>query len=135
MLLWSEVNRARWLTNSRKRWQRFRIVMSSMAQKRATAKTSTIDRAASVSRTVLDNLWPVTGRSSAISTNDASATSEWRVIRSGHSMLSGIIHLSSQIFFLSPLTLTLRDPLECKVADGTNVVSAEKKRWLTQSNK
>jgi hypothetical protein len=57
------------------------------------------------------------------------------VIRSGHSMLSGIIHFSSQIFFLSPLTLTLRDPRECKVADGTNVVSAEKKRWLTQSNK
>jgi hypothetical protein len=89
-------------------------VFSSMAQKRATAKTCTIDRAASVSRTVLDNLWPVTGRSSAISTNDASATSEWRVIRSGHSMLSGIIHLSSQIFFLSPLTLTLRDPREWK---------------------
>ena len=28
-------------------------------------------------------------------------------------------------FFLFPLTLTLRDPRECKVADGTNVVSAE----------
>jgi len=105
-----------------------------MAQTRATAKTSNIDRAASASRTVLGNLWPVTGRSSAISTNDASATSEWRVIRSGYSM-SGIIHLSFQIFLLSPLTLTLRDPPECKVADGTNVVSAEKKRWLTQSNK
>ena len=116
----------------RKRRQRFRIVMSSPAQKRATAKTSTIHRAASLSRTVLDNLWPVTGRSSAISTNDASATSEWRVIRSGHSMLSGIIHLSSQIFFISPLTLTLRDPRQCDVVDGTNVVSAEKKRWLTQ---
>src|SRR5437879_3176450 len=38
-------------------------------------------------------------------------------------------------FLPSPLTLTLRDPRECKVADGTNVVSAEKKRWLTQSNK
>ena len=111
------------------------MVMSSMAQKRATAKTSTIDRGASVSRTVLDNLWPVTGRSSAISTNDAGATSEWRAIRLGHSMLSGIIHLSSQISFLSPLTLTLRDPRECKVAGATNVVSAEKKRWLTQSNK
>ena len=109
--------------------------MSSMAQKRATAKTSTIDRAASVSRIVLDNLWPVTGRASAISTNDPGATSEWRVIRSGHAMLSGVIRLSSQIFFISPLTLTLRDPRECKVAQGTNVVSAEKKRWLTQSNK
>jgi len=57
------------------------------------AKTSTIDRAASVSRTVLTTVAGNRG-SSAISTNDASATSEWRVIRSGHSMLSGIIHLS-----------------------------------------
>src|SRR5271169_3600140 len=37
-----------------------------MVQTRATAKTSTIDRAASVSRTVLDNLGPVTGRLPAI---------------------------------------------------------------------
>ncbi len=44
------------------------------AQKWATAKTSTIDRAASVSRGVDDKLWPVTGGHLAISTNDASAT-------------------------------------------------------------
>src|SRR5437867_3477289 len=50
-------------------------------------------------------------------------TSTLWVIRSGHSMLSGIIHLSSQIFFRSPLTLTLRDTRQSKVADGTNVVS------------
>ena len=61
--------------------------------------------------------------------------SGWRVIRSGHSILSGIIHLSSQIFFLFPLTLTLRDPRECKVAERTNVISAEKKRWLIQSSR
>jgi len=42
--------------------------------------------------------------------------------------------LSSQSFFLFLLTLTLRDPRDCKVAVGTHAVFAEKERWLTQSS-
>jgi hypothetical protein len=40
--------------------------------------------------------------------------------------------ISNKIFFISPLTLTLRDPRQYLVVDGIDVISAEKKQWLTQ---
>jgi hypothetical protein len=122
--------------SARKRWQRFRIVMSSMAQKRATGENLyPRPRHAGVAYRPRQ---PVAGNREVIRDLSEPRQRNFRMARqsqSGRSMLSGVIHFSLQIFFLSPLTLTLRDPRECKVAVGTNVVSAEKKPWHTQSDK